>query len=417
MKVLLTGQTGFIGSRLRAALVARGYRVPALQLDLRQAVDPETWAHRLEDVDVVINTAGIFKERCAGDLDLVNHAAPCALFRAAAGAGVRLVIQFSALGADAQAQSRFHRAKRAADQCLRELPVDGFSLQPSLVFGPGGASAALMMMLASLPLVPLPGDGRQCIQPIHVDDLVAAVVALVEGGAAGAAAGVTTIALVGPRPLALRDYLADLRRSLQLPPPRFIAVPMPLMRLLARLAALIPAAPVDTEALAMLDRGNVADAAVTGRLLGRMPRDPAAFVAAEQAGFLLTQAKLGWLLPILRIALAVMWFWAGIVSIWVHPLDDSYRMLAASGVPPWLAPLALYGAAAIDLLLGFLTLALPRRRLLWQVQFLLVLAYTAIIAVRLPEFLSHPFGPIVKNLPILAVLWLLAELAPRQGHH
>jgi len=275
----------------------------------------------------------------------------------------------------------------------------------------------LMMLLASLPLVPLPGDGRQCIQPIHVDDLVAAVVALVEGGAAGAAAGVTTIALVGPRPLALRDYLADLRRSLQLPPPRFIAVPMPLMRLLARLAALIPAAPVDTEALAMLDRGNVADAAVTGRLLGRMPRDPAAFVAAEQARLLLTQAKLGWLLPILRIALAVMWFWAGIVSIWVHPLDDSYRMLAASGVPPWLAPLALYGAAAIDLLLGFLTLALPRRRLLWQVQFLLVLAYTAIIAVRLPEFLSHPFGPIVKNLPILAVLWLLAELAPRQGHH
>ena len=101
------------------------------------------------------------------------------------------------------------------------------------------------------------------------------------------------------------------------------------------------------------------------------------------------------------------------MSIWVHPLDDSYRLLAASGVPPGLAPLALYGAAATDLLLGVLTLALPGKRLVWQVQFLLVLAYTAIIAVELPEFLSHPFGPIVKNLPILLVLWLLAELAPR----
>jgi hypothetical protein len=184
--------------------------------------------------------------------------------------------------------------------------------------------------------------------------------------------------------------------------------------MLARLAALVPALPVDPEALAMLDRGNVADSEATRQLLGRPPRDPADFVAADSAA-LRIQALLGWLLPMLRIALAVMWFWAGIVSIWFHPLDDSYRMLATAGVPASLAPLTLYGAAAMDILLGVLTLALPGSRRMWQVQILLVLVYSMIIAVRLPEFLSHPFGPIVKNLPILAALWLLAELTPPRG--
>ena len=39
------------------------------------------------------------------------------------------------------------------------------------------------------------------------------------------------------------------------------------------------------------------------------------------------------LLPMLRLSLAVMWFWAGFVSIWVYPLEESYRLLAGAGVP------------------------------------------------------------------------------------
>ena len=109
-----------------------------------------------------------------------------------------------------------------------------------------------------------------------------------------------------------------------------------------------------------------------------------------------------------------MWFWAGIVSLWFHPLADSYRLLAAAGVPAAMVPLALHGAAAMDIVLGVLTLAVPGSRRLWQVQILLVLVSTFIIAFRLPEFLTHPCGPIVKNAPILAILWLLAELAPRR---
>jgi len=50
---------------------------------------------------------------------------------------------------------------------------------------------------------------------------------------------------------------------------------------------------------------------------------------------------------------------------------------------------------------------LRKRRLLWLAQIAVVLAYTAIISVRLPQLWLEPFGPVLKNLPVLAALWLL----------
>jgi len=79
-------------------------------------------------------------------------------------------------------------------------------------------------------------------------------------------------------------------------------------------------------------------------------------------------------------------------------------------VPEALRPLALYGAAALDLAFGALSLAPRRPAWLWTAQAALILAYTLIISVRLPEFWLHPYGPILKNLPMLAALLLLARL-------
>jgi hypothetical protein len=75
---------------------------------------------------------------------------------------------------------------------------------------------------------------------------------------------------------------------------------------------------------------------------------------------------------------------------------------------PWqalaaLAPWALYRAAALDLALGVLTLMHPRRWL-WRSQAALILAYSAIVRLRLPEYWLHPFGPVQKNLPMLVAL-------------
>jgi hypothetical protein len=267
-----------------------------------------------------------------------------------------------------------------------------------------------MNLLASLPLVPLPDGGRQRIQPIHVDDLVGAVVALVEGPRP---ADARTVALVGPEPLCLRDYLAALRAALGMRPARFVPVPRRLADPLARVAARITDWPIDPSALDMLARGNVADAGPTRAALGREPRNVDAFVPRDLSEPLRAHAILDWQLPLLRVALAVMWVWTAVVSLGVYPVPDSLRMLVAVGVPAVLAPWALYGAALLDLGFGIATIAMKRRRrALWLAQAFLILGYTVVIAIRLPEHLVHPFGPIVKNLPILALLWLLFALEP-----
>ena len=36
--------------------------------------------------------------------------------------------------------------------------------------------------------------------------------------------------------------------------------------------------------------------------------------------------------------------------------------------------------------------------------------YTVVITVWLPEFWAHPFGPVLKNLPLLAALLLVLQL-------
>jgi hypothetical protein len=70
----------------------------------------------------------------------------------------------------------------------------------------------------------------------------------------------------------------------------------------------------------------------------------------------------------------------------------------------------LYGAAALDFAFGLATLFLPRRRLLWLLQIALILLYSVIITIKLPEFWLHPYGPILKNLPMLAALYMLYTL-------
>ncbi len=425
VRILLTGGSGFIGSRLAHALAGAGHEVVcalrdprgaaarslpcrAIHADLGRDLRAADWVPRLEGVDAVVNAVGILRETATQRFDALHVAGPRALFEACAAAGVRRVVQISALGADEAATSRYHLSKKAADDFLLGLPLSAVVVQPSLVYGPGGASARLFTLLASLPLVPLPGRGDQPVQPLHVDDAVEALVALVQGEAFRG----RRVPLVGPRPLPLREFLAELRRAMGLGPPRFLPVPVGLVRLGATAGSRLPGLLLDRETLAMLERGNTAPADATTALLGRPPRPPSDFIARAERPGARALGLLAWLLPLLRWSIAAVWIVTGILSLGVFPVSESYALLARVGVGPAFAPVMLYGAALLDLALGVGILALRgrRRRLLWLVQIALILGYTAIITWRLPEFWLHPYGPILKNLPMLAALWLLYAL-------
>lgn len=420
MVVFLTGASGFIGRHLAQALLADGHRVIAgvhrrsrddgesVAVDFTRDFEPAQWRPRLRGVDAVINAVGLLRETRGMTFDAVHVRAPRALFAAAAEAGVRRVIQISALGADDRAESPYHISKRRADDFLSAMPLSSAIVQPSLVYGRGGASARLFDALASLPLLPLPDGGRQRIQPIHVDDLVPAIVALLDRDAWR----VGRVALVGPEPITLRDYLAALRRAMGLPGAWSFTVPRAVLVAAARVGDRLPGPLLDSATLGMLERGNTADVRTTRQLLGRDPRPPVRFIGGGERDLVRNGAQLLWLAPLLRVAIAAMWIVTGVVSLAVYPVAESYALLDRTGITGRAAPLALGAAALLDIALGVAALAL-RRRWVWWTQIVLILAYTAIITWRLPEFWAHPYGPVLKNVPILAALLLLAHLEER----
>ena len=419
MIILLTGVTGFIGSHLAAVLRAAGHCVrgtqrgpgqdaSCLHADFSRDFDVALWIPRLTGVDVVINAVGILRQTPAQSFTAIHTLAPRALFRACALAGVRRVIQISALGAET-GQGGYFSSKHAADEFLSELPLDWTIVQPSLVYAPGGASASLFSMLATLPVIPLPGGGGQRVQPVHMDDLTTVICKLCEC----ATEFRRRVPVVGPHPVSLRDMLQQLRIALGLPQAPTLTVPAWMMRFAAKLSSLSPSSLLTPETLAMLEADNIADPTATTRLLGKAPRCVPRFIDPTTRITLASQARLQWLLPLLRIAVASVWIWTGIVSLGLYPVQLSLELLARTGVPAQLAPLLLYGAALLDLALGAAILLVRRRGWLWLFQIALILSYTAIITLRLPEFWLHPYGPMIKNVPLIMVIYVLYVLEQR----
>lgn len=455
MRVLVIGASGLIGAALVRRLMEAGHSVvlgvreeglpatataarhggpPALHIgrvpvgrihvdripvDFTLTTPAETWKQRLQGIDVVVNAVGIFREQGNQTFDALHVKAPLALFEAAAATDVRRIVQISALGADPQSPFEYFSSKGRADAALMALPISSVVLRPSLVFAPSGASSRWFIQLAALPLTPLPGGGGQPVQPVHLDDLCDAVLRLIECAPSDrdsmqADLVESVVDVVGPTPLSLRAYLTALKRRLGFGG-GFVPVPRRLALWAARVAARFPNAIMTPEALGMLERGNTADPQRFAEVLGRMPRSPADFIADDQVAPLRRQAQLAWLVPLMRFTVAAMWLATAWVSLFVYPHQASLALLARSGLEDGLGVAALYGAAGLDALLGGATLFARRRRWVYRTQLVLIAFYTVVITLYLPEYWAHPYGPVLKNLPLLAMILALHELDDTHG--
>jgi len=122
-------------------------------------------------------------------------------------------------------------------------------------------------------------------------------------------------------------------------------------------------------------------------------------------------SRLYLLRPLMRYVLAFVWIWTGIVSAFLYPQEQSYQLLSAVGISGVVLPIMLYSAAFIDFIIGISVLFAWRVRLVAQLQIGMIVIYTIIISFALPDFWLHPFGPILKNLPLLIfiVIWSVLE--------
>jgi uncharacterized protein YbjT (DUF2867 family) len=142
---------------------------------------------------------------------------------------------------------------------------------PSVVIGRGGASAKMMVALASLPVMPRFGSDDWRFQPIHLGDLAEMVLRLAESDDAPP----RQIDAVGPLPMNSCETLVALREWLGLSKGLFFLLPEALLFAMASVGERFVDAPLNRDVIRMLSRGNTADAAPVSAVQDRAPRPSA----------------------------------------------------------------------------------------------------------------------------------------------
>ena len=272
------GGSGFIGRYVVQRLAARGHVVRVVGRDMERAKDlmvtgsvgqvvtlyasfsnPATIARAVEGADMVVNLIGILAERRGGDFQRVQADGAETIAKAAAAAGVRRLVQLSAIGADPQSDSDYARTKGLGEQAVRAAFPGASILRPSIVFGAEdkffNRFGAMAMYLPIMPVI----CGSTKFQPVYVGDVADAVLACLERDDAPG----RTYELGGPRLYTFRELLAYVLHETRRRRP-MIEIPQGLASLQAKIAEKVPGKPFTQDQLKLLQRDNVAGQGVPG---------------------------------------------------------------------------------------------------------------------------------------------------------
>ena len=250
--VTVFGGSGFIGRYAARALVRDGWRVrvavrkPHVSGDVKLA-GPPGWVdlaqanirnkmsveRAVEGADAVVNLVGILFEKGPQSFESAQREGAINVAEAAKKAGIKRLIQISAIGADTESASDYARTKAEAEEGVREIFPEAVILRPSIVFGPEDdffnqfASMASSPIANVLPFLPAIGGGKTKLQPVYAGDVADAIAAAVNRDDVDG----RTYELGGPRVYEFReiyDYISKTidKKRYALPLPFFIAKPM-----------------------------------------------------------------------------------------------------------------------------------------------------------------------------------------------
>ncbi|KTC74657.1 oxidoreductase [Legionella birminghamensis] len=428
MNIMVLGATGFVGTHLIRKLLDQGHQIVAVarQPELAKSLFPsasiiecdfnvpqsiEEWFPRLNNIDVIINCIGIFYHRDASIIWQVHFNSPRIIFETAAKTNVKRIIQISALGIE-NYDTEYAKSKLELDNFLLQLPIQSIILRPSFIYGPGAEGGMeLFTTVSSFPLIFLPGKGEQQLQPIHIDKLCAAISNLCERSLKHS----MILTAASSDALSIKAILKCLRKWLNLPKTVCLPVPITFIRIAAWFGNLSSSSKLNSAALSMLGSSNTATKADTDAFYQISDVSPESFeeeifkTSSTRADLL--QARLGWLRPLLRISLVFMWLASAVTSAF-FARETSYMLLTQAGLDSFWHPVLLYGASTVNLMIAISLLFNYRTKLNCIVQLIVILIYTLIISVQLPNFWLEPFGSIVKNIPVAVSILMLYFTEP-----
>lgn len=217
------GASGFVGRHVVRELANRGWRVRAAvrqpntaqflrplgvvgQIDIVQANIRyrASVAEAMRGADAAVNLVGILDESGVQKFDAVQAHGARNIAEMAAKAGIEHVVHISAIGADANSDSKYARSKAEGEMAIREFCPSAIILRPSIIFGPQDMFFNRFAEMArTSPFLPLIGGGKTKFQPIYVDDVADSVaVALEDKSLRG-----RTYELGGPEVMSFKELL------------------------------------------------------------------------------------------------------------------------------------------------------------------------------------------------------------------
>jgi uncharacterized protein YbjT (DUF2867 family) len=181
LSVLVTGATGFVGSRLVPALVAAGHDVKAMTRhpdDYRgpgtpvggDVSDPGSLGEAVSGVDVAVYLVHSLDD---DDFERKDAEAARSFALAAAASGVAQIVYLGGLGKDDTDLSAHLRSRREVEKLLGASGVPVTVLRAAIVVGAGGISWEMTRQLVkNLPAMVVPKWAATRTQPIALGDVI-----------------------------------------------------------------------------------------------------------------------------------------------------------------------------------------------------------------------------------------------------
>jgi hypothetical protein len=109
-----------------------------------------------------------------------------------------------------------------------------------------------------------------------------------------------------------------------------------------------------------------------------------------------------------RLSLCFLWLFTAATSIfWGR--DISYEILAQQHIQGAIANWLINAGGILDAVIGLWLLTAYNLEWCYRAQILVIIVYSILLTAIDASWWLHPFGPITKNIPILALLFMLLQ--------
>ena len=195
MRIFVTGGTGGLGQTLVQRLERNGHFLTLLTRradafppgrNLRYVVgdlmDEGSYAEHLKKSEIILHMAAVTHTNDRQLYYRVNTEGTAVLLKSAEKVGIGRFIYLSSRAVSADGGPYCH-SKLLAEEIVQRSDTDWVILRPAEIYGTDQHKEAitkLVRMVEHCPVVLIAGDGKYTFAPVHVDDVVTAVVSAVE---------------------------------------------------------------------------------------------------------------------------------------------------------------------------------------------------------------------------------------------